>query len=69
MAKGLNLKVVAEGVETEEQMSFLRTHACDAAQGYLFSKPVSADSAEKMQSTGCKYDVSTGGAYSVVGAS
>jgi predicted signal transduction protein with EAL and GGDEF domain len=32
--------VVAEGVETSEQETFLRNHACDEMQGYLFSKPV-----------------------------
>jgi len=43
MAKSLNLKVVAEGVENEAQMSFLRTHQCDGIQGYYFSKPLPVD--------------------------
>jgi len=43
MAKSLNLKVVAEGVETERQMAFLRKHDCDQIQGYYFSKPISPD--------------------------
>jgi len=40
MAHKLHLKVVAEGVETKEQVDFLRWHKCDSMQGYYFSKPV-----------------------------
>ena len=43
MAKSLNLKVIAEGVEDEAQMSFLRAHHCDEIQGYYFSKPLAVD--------------------------
>jgi len=43
MAKNLNLKVIAEGVEDEAQMSFLRAHQCDEIQGYYFSKPLTVD--------------------------
>jgi EAL domain-containing protein (putative c-di-GMP-specific phosphodiesterase class I) len=43
MAKSLKLKVIAEGVEDEAQMSFLRAHQCDEIQGYYFSKPLTVD--------------------------
>jgi EAL domain-containing protein (putative c-di-GMP-specific phosphodiesterase class I) len=36
----MNLKVIADGVETEEQLQFLRVAGCDEVQGYLISKPV-----------------------------
>jgi diguanylate cyclase (GGDEF)-like protein len=40
MGRSLNLRVVAEGVETQEELAFLRSHQCDEAQGYYFSRPV-----------------------------
>jgi len=43
MAHGLNLKVVAEGVETDGQLNFLLRRRCDEAQGYYFGRPVPAD--------------------------
>lgn len=43
LGKHFNMKVVAEGVEDEEQLNFLKTQGCDIAQGYYISKPLSAE--------------------------
>ena len=43
MANTMDLKVIAEGVETPEQVSFLQQHGCHSAQGFYYSKPVSAE--------------------------
>ncbi len=43
MARKMGIRTVAEGVETEEQLSFLRESECDEAQGFLFSRPVTAE--------------------------
>ncbi len=43
LGHGLGMKVVAEGVETQEQFDFLSAHGCDLMQGYLLSRPVGAD--------------------------
>lgn len=40
LAKSLNLEVIAEGIETEEQMNYLNKHDCDVGQGYFISKPL-----------------------------
>jgi diguanylate cyclase (GGDEF)-like protein/PAS domain S-box-containing protein len=42
MSHGLNIKVVAEGVETDEQLRFLQRRKCDEAQGYFIARPVAA---------------------------
>jgi diguanylate cyclase (GGDEF)-like protein len=48
LGHGLNLEVMAEGVETLEQLEFLQSVNCDAAQGYLFSKPVPVEIAAEL---------------------
>ena len=48
MARGLGVTVVAEGVETEEQLAELRRLGCDGAQGYFFARPQSADKIERL---------------------
>jgi EAL domain-containing protein (putative c-di-GMP-specific phosphodiesterase class I) len=48
MAHALKLEVIAEGVETEAQQSFLARNGCDMAQGFLFGRPVSPAEIEAM---------------------
>jgi diguanylate cyclase (GGDEF)-like protein/PAS domain S-box-containing protein len=52
LAHSLKLKVVAEGVETQDQLSFLQDHDCDIIQGYLYSRPVSGAEVEALMKTG-----------------
>ena len=52
MAHSLRLRVVAEGVETEDQLAFLMAKGCDAVQGYLFSRPLPADAMTALLGTG-----------------
>lgn len=52
MARSLKLRVVAEGVETLEELAFLRAHHCDEAQGYYFSRPLPAQEFAKLLETG-----------------
>ena len=48
LAHSLNLKAIAEGVETQEQMEYLRSLKCDEAQGYLLGRPMPAQDASKL---------------------
>jgi EAL domain-containing protein (putative c-di-GMP-specific phosphodiesterase class I) len=48
MGKSLDLTVVAEGVETSDQLEFLRAHGCDEFQGYYFNSPLPADQFAKL---------------------
>jgi len=48
MSHSLNLRVIAEGIETEEQYQFLTDHGCEVIQGYLISKPVPASEFERL---------------------
>ncbi|MDH5567050.1 MAG: EAL domain-containing protein [Myxococcales bacterium] len=48
MCKALHLNTVAEGVETEAQLTFLRDHGCDEYQGYFFSPPLAPDDLEPL---------------------
>jgi EAL domain-containing protein (putative c-di-GMP-specific phosphodiesterase class I) len=51
MAHTLNLKTIAEGIETEEQWNFLRLLRCDMGQGFYLSKPLPAEDVEKLFNT------------------
>jgi diguanylate cyclase (GGDEF)-like protein len=52
MAHSLGLRVIAEGVETSEELAFLRAHQCDEVQGYYFSRPVPPEQFAKLLLTG-----------------
>jgi diguanylate cyclase (GGDEF)-like protein/PAS domain S-box-containing protein len=52
MGRSLKLRVVAEGVETQEQLAFLQAHLCDEAQGFYFSRPVLPEQFAKLLTTG-----------------
>ena len=52
MGRSLKLRVVAEGVETQEELAFLQTHQCDEAQGYYFSRPVLPQQFAELLKTG-----------------
>jgi diguanylate cyclase (GGDEF)-like protein len=48
MGHSLGMKVIAEGVETQEQLAFLRTHSCNEVQGFLFSRPLPQEEISRM---------------------
>jgi EAL domain-containing protein (putative c-di-GMP-specific phosphodiesterase class I) len=52
LAHSLRLQVIAEGVETAEQLAFLRAHGCDQIQGHYFSRPIGANAFESMLQQG-----------------
>jgi EAL domain-containing protein (putative c-di-GMP-specific phosphodiesterase class I) len=52
MGRSLKLRVVAEGVETQEELAFLQAHHCDEAQGYFFSRPIAPQEFGKLLKTG-----------------
>ena len=64
MAHSLNMEVVAEGVETEDQLEFLQSQKCDKIQGYLFSRPVPEEEFRKLLEQG-KIDPSSINKHSV----
>jgi diguanylate cyclase (GGDEF)-like protein/PAS domain S-box-containing protein len=61
MAHKLNKKVIAEGVETEAQMTFLRRHDCDEMQGFFFSRPCPAEEIAAMLRQGRRQRFDEGG--------
>jgi diguanylate cyclase (GGDEF)-like protein/PAS domain S-box-containing protein len=60
LGRSLNLRVVAEGVETQPQLEFLQSQLCDEAQGYLFSRPVLAAQFAKLLKNGVSRNAPSG---------
>jgi EAL domain-containing protein (putative c-di-GMP-specific phosphodiesterase class I) len=52
IGKSLNLRIVAEGVETRSQLDFLQRHACGEGQGFYFSRPLMAEQAGRLIKNG-----------------
>jgi EAL domain-containing protein (putative c-di-GMP-specific phosphodiesterase class I) len=55
VARALKLKIVAEGVETKEQLELLRNYGCDMVQGFLFSKAVSSEELTQLLQEGRRF--------------
>jgi len=60
LARGLDLKVVAEGVETAAQADFLQEHGCQCLQGYLLSRPLTAENLGRLFKRGCAASIPPG---------
>jgi len=56
MAHSLNIRVIAEGVETQAQLAFLKQLRCNVFQGYLFSRPCTAEQLEQLWSSSTGWD-------------
>jgi ActR/RegA family two-component response regulator len=63
MARSLQMRVVAEGVETAAQLQFLDRYRCDEMQGYLFSKPLPEESFRRLLDTGQQLDLAGHGVH------
>lgn len=59
LAQALDLRIVAEGVETQEQLDFLRRHHCDQYQGFFHSRPVKASEVTQYLTSDCSLNTST----------
>ncbi len=66
LAHTLKMKVIAEGVETEGQMNYLRGHFCDEMQGYYFSRPLAPADFAQLLSDGKKLDLTGASAQAVL---
>ncbi len=61
MGRSLKLRVIAEGVETQDELTFLQAHHCDEAQGYYFSRPVPPQQFAQLLKTGLREMVGVDG--------